>query len=181
MCIRDRSHIIIALCGYSNCGIMSGKTRDSDIGVSERDSEHVIDSSISTKDTDTADNALDLERFQTKKRKSAYSRKGCLQCKKAHTKCDEKKPRCSRCAKRCMDCTYKNNFVFQKNEIPRPALPFPFQNSSVAITSSMTSPVNSTGLNPMMNPSLCMSRPHPSIGLTPVSYTHLDVYKRQFM
>ncbi len=51
-----------------------------------------------------------------KKRKSTYSRKGCLQCKKAHTKCDERKPQCTRCAKRAINCTYKNHFVFQKNE-----------------------------------------------------------------
>lgn len=52
----------------------------------------------------------------TKKRKSTYSRKGCFQCKKAHTKCDERKPKCSRCEKRSIDCTYQNQFVFQKNE-----------------------------------------------------------------
>ncbi|AAS51255.1 ACR028Cp [Eremothecium gossypii ATCC 10895] len=51
-----------------------------------------------------------------KKRKSPYSRKGCLQCKKSHTKCDETKPACLKCVKRNVECTYKVSFVFQKVE-----------------------------------------------------------------
>lgn len=61
------------------------------------------------------DMRLKNEKGGKKKRKSAYSRKGCLQCKKAHTKCDEQKPKCTRCVRRSIDCVYKNNFVFQKD------------------------------------------------------------------
>ncbi|AMD20161.1 HCR011Wp [Eremothecium sinecaudum] len=52
-----------------------------------------------------------------KKRKSPYSRKGCLQCKKSHTKCDETKPKCLKCMKRNIKCTYKVSFVFQQVDI----------------------------------------------------------------
>ncbi|CCE65593.1 hypothetical protein TPHA_0M00150 [Tetrapisispora phaffii CBS 4417] len=46
-----------------------------------------------------------------KKNTPGYSRTGCLQCKKLHTKCDEKKPSCNRCLKRNSECTYRMNFI----------------------------------------------------------------------
>ncbi|KAJ5632889.1 hypothetical protein N7490_009228 [Penicillium lividum] len=34
------------------------------------------------------------------------SRRGCIQCKERHVKCDEKRPTCSLCIRRGLDCTY---------------------------------------------------------------------------
>ncbi|KAE8146225.1 gamma-glutamyltranspeptidase-domain-containing protein [Aspergillus avenaceus] len=40
------------------------------------------------------------------RRSHTKSRKGCLQCKRRHVKCDEELPRCSLCQKRKLQCTY---------------------------------------------------------------------------
>ncbi|AET38520.1 Zn(II)2Cys6 transcription factor Ecym_3001 [Eremothecium cymbalariae DBVPG len=69
-----------------------------------------------------------------KKRKSPYSRKGCLQCKKSHTKCDETKPQCLKCIKRNIDCTYKVSFVFQKVEAPSVVESSPTSNTLIGET-----------------------------------------------
>ncbi|GMF99275.1 unnamed protein product [[Candida] boidinii] len=65
-----------------------------------------------------------------KRKKSQYSRKGCLQCKKIHTKCDEVRPACNKCVKRGKQCIYKTDFVFQKldnsnNTLINSNVPFP--------------------------------------------------------
>lgn len=48
-----------------------------------------------------------------KKKSTDYSRRGCLQCKKSHVKCDEKFPTCSRCLKRGTECNYYTNFLLE--------------------------------------------------------------------
>ncbi|KAL4893284.1 gamma-glutamyltranspeptidase-domain-containing protein [Aspergillus ambiguus] len=40
------------------------------------------------------------------RRSHTKSRKGCLQCKRRHVKCDEDLPKCGLCKKRKLDCTY---------------------------------------------------------------------------
>lgn len=42
-----------------------------------------------------------------------YSKAGCLQCKKAHQKCDEKIPKCDRCLRKCLNCKYFSNFIIE--------------------------------------------------------------------
>lgn len=59
-----------------------------------------------------------------KKRKTSYSRKGCLQCKKSHLKCDEGQPKCGKCIKRNIQCTYQLSLVFQDvSELKMKTLP----------------------------------------------------------
>ncbi|KAJ5180571.1 hypothetical protein N7492_003781 [Penicillium capsulatum] len=40
------------------------------------------------------------------RRSHTKSRKGCLECKRRHVKCDEGIPKCTLCAKRKLDCSY---------------------------------------------------------------------------
>lgn len=55
--------------------------------------------------------------IKKRKKKSAdYSRRGCLQCKKSHLKCDEKFPTCSRCLKRNTTCNYITNFLLESTD-----------------------------------------------------------------
>lgn len=42
-----------------------------------------------------------------------YSKVGCLQCKKAHQKCDEKVPKCDRCLRKSLNCKYFSNFIIE--------------------------------------------------------------------
>lgn len=42
-----------------------------------------------------------------------YSKVGCIQCKKAHQKCDEKLPKCNRCLRKCLNCKYFSNFIIE--------------------------------------------------------------------
>lgn len=51
--------------------------------------------------------------IKKKKKSTDYSRRGCLQCKKSHVKCDEKFPTCSRCLKRSTECKYFTNFLLE--------------------------------------------------------------------
>jgi hypothetical protein len=57
--------------------------------------------------------------MQTKRRKktSDYSRRGCVQCKKSHVKCDEKSPACSRCLKKGIECNYVTNFFLENKNL----------------------------------------------------------------
>lgn len=102
-------------------GANGPRTQIRDEELTAHDHVFNVNSNSSEIRTTTGDSSSE-EKLSTKKRKSTYSRKGCLQCKKAHTKCDERKPKCSRCEKRSIDCTYRNQFVFQKNEFPNVGL-----------------------------------------------------------
>ncbi|CCH57829.1 hypothetical protein TBLA_0A00280 [Henningerozyma blattae CBS 6284] len=42
-----------------------------------------------------------------------YSKHGCLQCKKAHAKCDETKPVCDRCKRTFKKCDYQTAFIIK--------------------------------------------------------------------
>lgn len=42
-----------------------------------------------------------------------YSKHGCLQCKKAHAKCDETKPICDRCRRTFKQCDYQPAFIIK--------------------------------------------------------------------
>ncbi|CCH58492.1 hypothetical protein TBLA_0A07010 [Henningerozyma blattae CBS 6284] len=41
----------------------------------------------------------------------SYSKHGCLECKKAHIKCDERKPKCGRCCKLLIECRYEGSII----------------------------------------------------------------------
>ncbi|AET40405.1 Zn(II)2Cys6 transcription factor Ecym_5675 [Eremothecium cymbalariae DBVPG len=64
-----------------------------------------------------------IDTLKTKKPKTHYARKGCVQCKKSHIKCDKIQPFCTTCSKRNILCTYELSFVFEdgtnKKRIPR--------------------------------------------------------------
>lgn len=47
----------------------------------------------------------------SKKIYPSYSKVGCIQCKKAHRKCNEKTPKCERCLRKSLDCKYSSNFI----------------------------------------------------------------------
>lgn len=53
------------------------------------------------------------------KRKADYSRRGCLECKKSHLKCDEGLPSCQRCQKRKTICTYQTKFVLENGVVSK--------------------------------------------------------------
>lgn len=59
-----------------------------------------------------------------KRKPTGYSRIGCVQCKKAHVKCDEQSPVCKRCTRLDLPCTYKVPFIVenssQQNTAGRP-------------------------------------------------------------
>ncbi|KAJ5358842.1 uncharacterized protein N7496_011255 [Penicillium cataractarum] len=40
------------------------------------------------------------------RRSHTKSRKGCLECKRRHVKCDEGTPKCTLCRKRRLECSY---------------------------------------------------------------------------
>lgn len=46
-----------------------------------------------------------------KKPQSSYSKVGCIQCKKAHRKCNEKTPKCERCERKSLNCVYPPSFI----------------------------------------------------------------------
>ena len=53
-----------------------------------------------------------------KNKSKYYSRRGCINCKHAHVKCDEKNPICGRCLKRKTQCEYAMDFqVTSANEL----------------------------------------------------------------
>ncbi|OOF93841.1 hypothetical protein ASPCADRAFT_150346 [Aspergillus carbonarius ITEM 5010] len=57
------------------------------------------------------------------RRSHTKSRKGCLQCKKRHVKCDEGSPRCGLCKKRRLDCTYPSSSEVESQHASTPQDP----------------------------------------------------------
>lgn len=128
-------------------GANGPRTQIRDEELTAHDHVFNVNSNSSEIRTTTGDSSSE-EKLSTKKRKSTYSRKGCLQCKKAHTKCDERKPKCSRCEKRSIDCTYRNQFVFQKNEFPNVGS---MNYNSAIMSSSNTNNVSNNNNNGVSN------------------------------
>ncbi|CCH57830.1 hypothetical protein TBLA_0A00300 [Henningerozyma blattae CBS 6284] len=49
----------------------------------------------------------------------SYSKRGCNQCKRAHTKCDEVRPICGRCNNRFINCDYSGRFKMKTIDAKR--------------------------------------------------------------
>lgn len=116
-----------------------------------RNNTNLQTSDINNNDTNTNTNNNNNNNMVTtnvKRKKSQYSRKGCLQCKKIHTKCDEARPACNKCVKRGKQCTYKTDFVFQQlddsnNTLMNSNGPFPIITPETKQSMSQMSNLNS--------------------------------------